>query len=703
MLVKLAFANVRKSARDFAVYFFTLVLGIAVFYAFNSIAGSDAVARISEDSRSMVELLSMTISAVSIFVAAVLAFLVLYANRFLIRRRNKEFGLYLTLGMRKGDLMRLAATETFVVGAASLIVGLAIGIVVSQGLSNAAASLFDSSVEGVAFSVSGASLVQTVLAFSVIFAITVALNTGHLFKAKLIDLLQADRRNDEMRLRSLPLSFLLFIVSCVIIGVAYKLLVDNGLLEVSPEFIAATVLVCVGTVLFFYALSGFLLRVAQMIRPLYLRGLNMFFLRQLSARVNSAFLSMSVIALTLFLAMTSVCGGIGICSAMRSGVDAGTKYDASVVTTHRMYDYEKNDGTLIPIYPDEFASFVESHDYDMAAGFADSAAPLGLPAWDLLVDRSVQVDFYVSGVTYGMVEKATGESLYDYVGAGLLSDGMEKMFLDAVPVSQFNAARELAGLEAVEIGDDECLLWSDFATTAPYFDAVAQREPTLSVGGHDLKVRGDLLRDTLETTGVTQRAGVIVVPDACIADADVPYTSLLDIRCKSGQDAALADFLKAVENTSDTRTQPVHMVQTADEVRAQSFGLTAVVSYLAIYIGFVLVIACAAILAIQQLTDVADNARRYDLLAKLGASRTMIEGALFKQVSVYFLFPLILGIAHTLCAMQVVTDVVRVFGNFDIGVVSAVAVAAFLLVYGAYFLATYGAARAMVLKPGIRA
>lgn len=702
MLAKLAFANVRKSARDFAVYFFTLVLGIAVFYAFNSIAGSDAVARISQDSRSMVELLSMVISGVSVFIAAILAFLVLYANRFLIRRRNKEFALYLTLGMQKGDLFKVAACETLIVGAASLAVGLAIGIGVSQVLSNVAASMFDSSVEGVAFSISGASIVQTVLAFSAIFAITVALNTGHLFKAKLIDLLQADRKNDDMKLRNLPLSFVLFVASCVLIGVSYKLLVDNGLLEVTPEFIAATVLVCAGTVLFFYSLSGFLLRMAQMIRPLYLRGLNMFFLRQLSARVNSAFASMSVIAITLFLAMTSVCGGIGICNAMQSGVDAGTRYDASVTTTHYAYDYDKDDGSMMPVYPEEFLDFVKARDYDMASGFADSAEVLGLPSWDTLVDRSAQIDFYASDATYDTVEAVTGESLYDYVGAGLLSDDMGEMFLDAVGISQFNAARALAGFDPVELADDECLLWSDFATTTPYFDAVAQRGPVLSVGGHDLQVKRDLCRDTLETTGVTMRAGVLVVPDACIPADAAPYTSLLDIICVPGQKDALADFLDAVEQTPETATQPVQMVQTADGVRTQSFGLTAVVSYLAIYIGFVLVIACAAILAIQQLTDASDNVRRYELLAKLGASRSMIDGALFKQVLVYFAFPLILGIAHTLCAMQVVTGVVRVFGNFDIGMVSAVAVAAFLLVYGAYFLVTYFTARAMVARPESR-
>lgn len=293
-----------------------------------------------------------------------------------------------------------------------------------------------------------------------------------------------------------------------------------------------------------------------------------------------------------------------------------------------------------------------------------------------------------------------GESLLDYVGAGLLSDDASSMNLDAVGLSAFNAARELAGLDPVTLDEGECLLWSDFATTAPYLAAVAEKGPMLSVFGNDVRVQRVLCRDTLEVTGVMMRAGAIVVDDACLPEDAVPYQSILDVRCAPGQQEAFRSFANAVEQTLDTNTQPVTMVQTADGVRSQSFGLTAVVSYLAIYIGFVLVIACAAILAIQQLTDAADSARRYDLLSKLGAPRKMVDGALFKQVLVYFAFPLILGIAHTLCAMQVVTDVVRVFGNFDIGATSVVAVVSFLTVYGIYFLVTYVSARSIVGQGG---
>ena len=330
MLVKLAFANVRKSARDFAVYFFTLVLGVAVFYAFNSIADSSAVQSLPTDVSEVVQLLSDIIAGVSVFIAIVLGFLVLYANAFLIRRRRAEFGMYLTLGMGKGDLLKISACETLIVGTASLAVGLLAGVALSQALTCLCLSMMAQPVEGVTLSFSTKAFTMTVATFAAIFAVSMFWNSAHLAKSKLIDLLAGSRKNDKPRLRNLPLSFALFIVSLCIIGYSYSMLLRTGLLsDDMSNLLIETILVSVGTMLFFFSLSGFLLKAAQMAKPLYLRGLNMFFLRQLASRINSTFVSMSVIAMTLFLALTSVCGGIGIVDAMQKNAENGMRCDAS--------------------------------------------------------------------------------------------------------------------------------------------------------------------------------------------------------------------------------------------------------------------------------------------------------------------------------------------------------------------------------------
>ncbi|MFR5194665.1 MAG: FtsX-like permease family protein [Eggerthella lenta] len=310
MLARLALGNVRKSLADFGIYFLTVMLGVAVFYAFNSMTAQQGVLAFSETQSKMFDLLGMVIGGVSVFIAFVLVFLVVYANSFLIKRRKREFGVYLALGMSTGDVVKIVALESLIAGAASLAAGLVVGIGLSQLLLQLTSALFQADVAeagGFAFVFSADALAKTAIVFAAIFLTAALLNARTVARAKLIDLLHAQRKNEEMRLTSLPLSLALFAASLVLIGVSYKLLIDNGLMEPSPEFAAATLLGCAGTVLFFTR-CRLPVETFAPVKPLYLRGLNMFTLRQLS-EVNARSLAVMV-CLVLFLAITSVCGSI---------------------------------------------------------------------------------------------------------------------------------------------------------------------------------------------------------------------------------------------------------------------------------------------------------------------------------------------------------------------------------------------------------
>lgn len=695
MLVKLAFANVRKSARDFAVYFFTLVLGVAVFYAFNSIADSSAVQSLPTDVSEVVQLLSNIIAGVSVFIAIVLGFLVLYANAFLIRRRRAEFGMYLTLGMGKGDLLKISACETLIVGAASLAVGLLAGVALSQALTCLCLSMMAQPVEGVTLSFSTKAFTMTVATFAAIFAVSMFWNSAHLAKSKLIDLLAGSRKNDKPRLRNLPLSFALFIVSLCIIGYSYSMLLRTGLLgDDMSNLLIETILVSVGTVLLFFSLSGFLLKAAQMAKPLYLRGLNMFFLRQLASRINSTFVSMSVIAMTLFLALTSVCGGIGIVDAMQKNAENGMRCDASFTSYYAMNTDDENGNVSTRSLVN---GLVEESNFDAAVGLSKLTEQYGAPSWDSMVEKSAQINFYPSDVSFDTLHDLTGLNLLDSVGAGLITPDTTKQKASLIKVSDFNAARELCGLEPVTVNDGECLLWSDYATSQPYLTSVAAQQPAITIGDMQLKAQREIATDTIECTSVSTRAFQIVVPDDAVTGE--PTFAVFDARIADDMQEEFANFCQALcdRNNAEEDSWPMYMYQNVAGVQANGHNLTALVSYLAMYIGFIMVVACAAILAIQQLSDASDNARRYELLAKLGAPQRMISGALFKQVLVCFAFPLVVAIAHTICAMQTVKDLVLVFGNFNLSATALMTAAIFLAVYGAYFLVTYFSARAIVM------
>lgn len=699
MLAKLAFANVRRSYKDFAIYFFTLLIGVAVFYAFNSITAQDAVLAFDTSQGNMIELLSYLINGVSVFICVILAFLVVYASRYLIKRRNKEFAIYLLLGMPKGTLLRLTLVETLIVGLVSLVAGIGLGLLISQGLLYVTAFMFVVDIPGFTFFVAQDELLKTVVVFLIIFALALFFNVGYVMKAKLIDLIQSERKNDTLKLRSIPLSFCLFLVSCVVIGVSYYLLSENGIV-VNPTFGAATALVCVGTLLFFYSLSGFLLRVIQSIKPLYYRGLNMFTLRQVASRINSSFVSMAVICMTLFLAITSVAGGVGISLSMQNSMASITHYDASVTSYYSVASsLEGSDySNEVKQRYEAVQSYLEDHDYNMAQGIADDAKKLGLPDFNSVIRESAQVDMYDSEATFGQLDEQLGKPMTDYVGEEMINPDYIDQTLSIVPVSQYNHAMEISGRQGISLGRDEAVLNCDTDVVMDYARDVAKSGITLNVFGHDLAVDRDLNTETFQTTSIPGQMGILIVSDEIIPDGAVPVTSILNVQFTNNPDAEKQwkDIYEGISTSEDPETWPLNMGMTKEEVFSQNIGLTTIIAYLAIYIGLVLVVACAAILAIQQLTSASDNRTRYQLLNKLGAPRSMVNGALFKQILIAFSFPLILAIAHSLCALQEVVTLVQLFGHLDIGQTSVVVSGAFLAVYGLYFVLTYVAARGVI-------
>lgn len=122
----------KRSMSDYAVYFVTLIIGISVFYVFNAISDQKVVLSIYKSDYSVIDLLRNIISVASVIVSVVLAFLVVYASNFLIRRRKKEFGVYMLLGMGKKKIAGILMMETVIIGIISLVVGLGIGIILSD-------------------------------------------------------------------------------------------------------------------------------------------------------------------------------------------------------------------------------------------------------------------------------------------------------------------------------------------------------------------------------------------------------------------------------------------------------------------------------------------------------------------------------------------------------------------------------------------
>ncbi|MDR0513996.1 MAG: ABC transporter permease [Coriobacteriaceae bacterium] len=695
MYAKLAFRSVRRSLRDFAIYFFTLAFGACVFYAFNSIADQQAVLTLSERQMQVIGMLESLIQMVTVFLAVVFGFLVLYANRYLIRRRKKEFAIFLSLGMSRGHISRIIVMETVLVGLGALVAGLVLGYLLSQVLLLVTALLFETEVAGFALFFSPGAAAFTLGCFIIIFVCVLVFNIVTVSRYKLIDLLLAGQMSESPKLRRLSAAIVLFVVSLAMIGVSYWLLIDNGMLDFGNQFIASTLLVCTGTVLFFFSLAGFLLRLVQGSKGLYLRGLNMFTLRQLSSKVNSAFLSISLVCMVLFCALTAMCIGFSTVTSFNGMLEKNTRFDASYVANYGVGQMPGEEQTIVERQ-------AQADGYDMARAFARH-----VESWDSLVGSSVQIDLFDAGITLGDLLDVSG---YRFSGAYAEIEGtrLRETPVDVITLSRFNALRASLGEAPASLAADEFAVWCDMDDFQGLYEGFFRQGGVLEVFGTTLRPQGKEAFDTLVATGQAGgNSGVLVVPDAVVPAGTSPSKSVLNIKFNGARETIDPLFTAAVAaaygnayyngtvndlNKGDYGW-PFISGSSAQDYYEQNNSLTAVISYLAIYIGLILLITCAAILALQQLTQAADNAQRYALLGKIGTDKRMVNGALFWQTVIYFVFPLVLALAHSAVAMSVAKDVVQLFGHLDIEAPLAMTASVAVAVYGGYFLFTYLASR----------
>lgn len=677
MYARIALGNVRRSIRDFGIYFLTLVLGVAVYYAFNSVTQQSAVLRLSGNMRTLVQELGTIIRGVSIFVAVLLAFLVLFGNRFLIRRRKREFAIYLTLGMDRRHVSGIVAMESLAVGAGALVVGLAVGVLLSQALLYATARLFNTHVTGFGLMFSGQACAYTVMSFAIIFLVVGALNVLEVSRFRLIDLMNADRKGEKSLVRNLPLSVALFVVSLALIGVAYHELRVNGMYAIGWRFNLATALVSVGTFLLFFSVSGFLLRLGQSARGFYLRGLNMFALRQLSSRVNSAWVSISIVCAALFLAITSTCGGFAIVSSINQSVSAITHYDVSVA-----------------MYSTDQTSYASDAD-DVSGSGKEALLKASVPDWDSLVADSARIDLYQDPsmrLNLKTLRGDTGVELPDSFAK--YTNGLDKVPIYVVSLSQYNATLALRGDKPATLGANEALVTTDTNNMVSFWQRVALKRGSFDFLGTAMRLRARGTTMEYQNSANTSM-GTIVVPDDVLEskrDQLEPLSSLLNVRATDSRAEARL-YREAVK-----AHQPglLFAAESKSSAKEEVVGLTAIVGYLALYIGFVLFVSCAAILAIQQLSDVAESAPRYRVLFDLGAERSMVNHAILAQIATYFLFPLVVALAHSYVALGVLGGVIKSLGVLDFLRPLGVTMAIVLVLYGGYFLLTYGMARGVI-------
>lgn len=673
MFFKLALKNVTKSMKDYTIYFLTMTFGVCLFYMFNSIDSQTAMMQLSAVQSDSIQMLTQAISYVSIFISVILGFLIVYANQFLIKRRKKELGVYMTLGMEKGKISRIVILETFLIGVSSLAVGLVVGVFGSQGLSVLTAKMFEVNLKSFQFIFSMNAFYKTLIYFSIIFLVVMIFNTISISKLKLIDLLTAGKKNENLRIKRLWISVIIFLVSVGCLGSAYYLIIQNGMMEINNMFTASIVLGSIGTLLFFLSLSGFLLRVVQTNKRLYYKNMNMFVLRQINSKINTTFVSMSVICIMLLITIGTLSTGMGLADVLTKTLNSSTPYDASFSYVYHQDNAKKQ--------IKDIAEKMKTDKIDLSRYAKDYA----------------QITTYTSDVKYGNLY--FNDSLFPQ-GFGDVSR-IKQLPVAVLSLTDYNNAVRMQGKPTLTLKENEFAVNCNFAQILPLMDDFLKTKAKVNLNGKELTCTQKVpTQISFSTTTSEQDTGTLIVPDA-LTKGLVINQEILNVNYKVGvNEQEFFQQLKTVYNETDMDSEkimrPYDMQLSKIEMHEQGAGLKTMVSYLAIYIGLVFLITSAAVLALQQLSEASDNAERYGLLRKLGAEESMINHALFSQIAIYFFLPLSLAIIHSIVGIKVANNVVSLIGGLDILGNTIITAVIFIVIYGGYFLATYFGSKSMI-------
>ncbi|MDR1432594.1 MAG: ABC transporter permease [Propionibacteriaceae bacterium] len=659
--VKLALRNVKKSIRDYTIYFLTLTFGVCVFYIFNALESQSTMMKVTKNQALLFKELSAIMDTASVFVSIILGFLIVYANRFLIRRRKKELGIYMILGMRKGEISRILIMETVFVGVFSLIAGLALGAVAAQGMALLTANLMQSTITDFSFRISTDSALETIAYFALIFLLVLIFNTLTLSRQKLIDLLYANRKNERFEPPRLSRSVAVFLIAVGCLAYAYWSMLSKGaqsLLD-NNTIPVATLLGIAGSFLFFYSMSGFIIKVVQQSKRFYLKNLNMFVLRQLSSKFNTTFVSITMVCLLLFISISTLSSGMALSNSITEKLRKHAPFDATLSILAKT---DKNGHPLDP-YPG----------VNIVNAFKQNGVQLDALAKNYLtvryhtIDKSVKLTVVNNGVT----ETA---SLNSYL----------------LTLSDYNKILALQGLAPITLNSGEYAVNSAISN-ATYRSAINEymtHADTIAVEGATLRTGPQkFYTHTLEDSQNEDYRLTFVVPDGMTADLPV-FRDVLHVIYPEQTPQYEEQFLSGAAKLHFGPTIDVG-AQTRVSVSQYSNSATTLIAYLAVYLGIIFLITSAAVLAIRQLSETSDNIQRYGLLRKLGAEEKMINKSLFAQISIYFGAPLLLALAHTTVGIFFISHLVETFNATSILGSSLVTAAVLLTIYGGYFLATY--------------
>lgn len=679
MLSKLSLKNIKKSIKDYAIYFFTLILGVAIFYVFNALDSQTVMMDVSTSTQELIELMMQMLSGVSVFVSFILGFLIIYASRFLIKRRNKEFGIYLTLGMSKRKISIILFLETLFIGIISLIVGLGLGVVLSQLMSLVVANMFEADLTKFTFVFSKASCIKTIIYFGIMYLIVIIFNTYSVSKCKLIDLLNSAKKTEKIKLKNPYLCIIIFIISSIVLGRAYYIVTHDFLtLQEETDIIKPILMGVVSTFFIFWSLSGLILRITMSMKKFYYKGLNSFTLRQFSSKINTTVFSTTIICLMLFITICLLSACLTIKNSMNANIKELAPVDAMFTTNMNMDKY---------------------YDDYRAYGYNDNQIKNShytvVEMFNIFnFDITKYLKEYIEVNTYGTPDLTMNHTL----GSKLDTIRTSFPFLKydtkepIMKISDYNKVARLYGIEEYSLESNEYIIVADFKSMVEVRNIALKDRETINLFGHTLKPKYDSCQDGfVEMSSNHINTGIILVADSVI-DEDYLIQNHLIGNYKTSKKDEIVEIENSINQITKNPKINEYLLPSGTtklSIKEATVGLSAMVTFIGLYLGVIFLISSAAILALKELSESSDNKERFRMLRKIGTDEKMINKALFRQIGIFFMLPLTLALIHSVFGIKFAMNILEIFGDEQM-LQSIIMTAIFIVfIYGGYFIITY--------------
>lgn len=664
MYFKLALKNVKKSFKDYAVYFFTLIVGVSIFYMFNSIESQTLMLELTNTKHEMLETMAQVLSIISVFVAFILAFLIIYASGFLMKRRKKEFGIYMLLGMKKRKISRIILAETLLVGIISLIVGLVVGIGLSQLMSVVVANMFEANMTNFAFTFSSSALLKTCIYFAIIYLVIMIFNVISVNRCKLIDLINSKKKSEQVKLKNMTLCVIIFLMAVAMLGYAYyNVTINRDNLVKQEQVLMQIILGIVSTFLIFWSLSGMLLKIVMTMKKTYYKGINAFVTKQLSSKINTTVISTTIICLMLFVTICIFSTAMSLNDAMNDKIAELPNVDIEI--------NKNKDGNGCSIKEEFKQNNIDTEKYFKEIHSLDIYSTNQVTQKDALGETIEEV-------------------LEENPSMKLALNEEEQM----IKISEYNEIAKLLGKETFELENDQYIVISDQEYMSRIRSRALRTNPILNINGKQYAPKYEEIKNiSLEIDSDMKNTGIIVIPDNAVSEDMKAINKVFANYNTDDKKEKLRiedEVKKKLQNFGHTYSI------TRQELADSSIGFGAMVVFLGLYLGIVFLISSGAIIALKELSESNDNKERYDVLRKIGCSEKVINRALFKQIGLFFLFPLLLAVIHSIPGISVASYMIENMGKGNM-LNSIILTAGFIiLIYGGYFLISYFSSKRII-------